>query len=524
MIHFTNTSPSRSKVYLVGAGPGDPGLLTLKAQAVLKRADVVIYDYLANPIFLKYAENAELINAGKRYNQHTLSQDTINELLVEKAQEGKIVVRLKGGDPFLFGRGSEELSAVLKTNIPFEVVPGVSSATGVPVYAGIPLTHRDYSSNVVFLTGVEHPEKEHSMINWEAIAKISTIVVMMGLRGLPNITECLMEAGRAPQTPVVVIQWGTWTRQYSVQGTLQTIAEEVEKNQMEAPVLTIIGQVCQFYQQFNWFEKQPLFGQHILVTRTESGPSSLTELLIDAGAHVTSCPTISIEAPLSWEPFDQIIQNPEKIDWTVFTSSNAIEQCMERLRVLGKDTRIFGSCQIACVGAATATYLEQFSLIADVVPRHYQSEGLADVLKKYDWHGQHVWFPQAEKTRGVLQNKISEWGGIVHSTPVYRNVLPMIEMDPIVALLEEKEINWITFTSSSMVKNFFQLLPDKGKIALKQWAPSVACIGKVTADTVYEHGLSVDLIPRQQDIEGLVAALCGTDCSSLNINRYNKFT
>ena len=498
----------RSKIYLVGAGPGDPGLLTLKARQVLQQADVVIYDFLTNPRLLGYASHAELINAGKRHGHQTISQDHINKLIVQKALENKIVVRLKGGDPFIFGRGGEELASVVEANLPFEVIPGVSSAIAVPAYAGIPLTHRDLSSNVVFLTGTEHPEKPQTMIPWDAIAQIGTIVVMMGLTVMQNVTERLIAAGRDPQTLVTAIQWGTWPNQRSVQGTLDTIVEKITHQQFTAPVLTIIGDVCQFYEHFNWFEKQPLFGQHILVTRTDSGIYSLAEKLIAAGAQVTTCPTISMEAPLSWKAFDQIAKNPTKVNWVIFTSINGIERSMEHLRELGKDGRVFGSCRIACVGGSSANYLEKFFLTADVVPQYYQSEGLIDVLKPFSWEGQHVWMPQAEDSRGILEQTLTQWGGIVHATPVYRNVLPAVDMDPVVGLLEERELDWITFTSSSTVKNFFKLLPDAGKVALRKHSPQVACIGEITAQTARQYQLDVTLIPEQQNIKGLVQALC----------------
>ena len=502
------TSHGRSKVYLVGAGPGDPGLLTLKARDVLQQADVVIYDFLANPRLLQYAPQAEWIDAGKRHGKRTISQEHINELIVRKALENKIVVRLKGGDPFIFGRGGEELASVVDANLPFEVIPGVSSAVAVPAYAGIPLTHRDLSSNVVFLTGTEHPDKPQTMIPWDAIARIGTIVVMMGLTVMRNVTKRLIAAGRDPRTLVTVIQWGTWPKQRSVQGTLETIVEKVIERQFTAPVLTIIGDVCRFHEQFNWFEKKPLFGQHILVTRADRGTHSLAEKLVAAGAQVSTCATISLEAPHSWDAFDRIACSPGGMDWVVFTSINGIERSLERLRELGKDGRVFGSCRIACVGGSSARYLEEFFLTADVVPQRYQSEGLIDALEPLAWEGQHVWLPQAEDSRGILEQELIRWGAIVRKTPVYRNVLPAPEMESVVQLLQHRQLDWITFTSTSTVKNFFRLLPEAGKTALKKHTPRIACIGEITAQTARCHQLDVSLVPDQQNIEGLVQALC----------------
>ncbi len=506
----TNTPLKRSKVYLVGAGPGDPGLLTLKAKAILEQADVVIYDYLANPKLLHYAANAEKIDAGKRHRHHTIPQPQINELLIKKALENKVVVRLKGGDPLLFGRGGEELSTIVEAGIPFEIVPGISSALGVPAYVGVPLTHRDYSSNVVFLTGTEHPDKPQTMIPWEAVAQIGTIVVLMGLSVFRQITQRLIAAGRNRETPVVVVQWGTWPQQRSIKGTLTTIAEQVENSNFQPPVLIIIGEVAQFYETFNWSEQKPLYGQRVLVTRTETGASSLSDSLYHLGAEVVPCPTIAIVPPSSWETFDQAVQQAAQMDWVIFTSVNGIDHCMQRLQALGRDARVFGSVRIACVGASTARHLETYALSADVIPQKFQSEGLVEALAVYDLSEKHVWLPQAEVTRGVLSQDLSALGAHVHSTPVYRNVLPSVDMALIVEQLENRQLDWITFTSSSTVKNFFTLLPEAGKAALRAHPPQIACIGPITAETAQQHGLSVAQIPEQQDIEGLVSTLLQT--------------
>lgn len=498
----------RSKVYLVGAGPGDPGLLTIKAKEVLEKADVVIYDYLANPCFLQYAPGAELINAGKRHRNHTIPQDQINELLVQKANEDKIVVRLKGGDPFIFGRGGEELEAVVKANIPFEVVPGISSAVGGPAYAGVPLTHRNVSSNVVFLTGTENPDKPETMIPWEAIAQIGTIVVFMGLSVMEQVTQKLINAGVDPQKTVTVVQWATWPKQRTLQGTVETITQLVKDHGFTAPALSIIGEVGQFSEAFNWFEGQQLYGQRILVTRAETGASSLSTSLFKQGANVEPFPTIALEPPQSWDSFDQAVANSDEMDWVVFTSSNGVEKCMERLEALGKDTRVFGRCKIACVGPSTAQFLERYSLKADLVPDHFQSEGLLEAFEGMDWKGVQVWLPQAEDVRAALSEKLEAWGSVVHSTPVYRNVLPSNNLDSIVELIEEQSLDWVTFTSSSTVRNFFKLLPSATLESFKQHPPRVACIGDITANTAREHGLTVDLLPEHQNIAGLVDALC----------------
>ncbi|MGK5093401.1 uroporphyrinogen-III C-methyltransferase [Deltaproteobacteria bacterium TL4] len=504
---FTNTLSKRSKVYLVGAGPGDPGLLTIKAQSVLQQADVLIYDYLANSSFLKFVPaHAELINAGKRHGQHTIPQAQINELIVQKAQENKIVVRLKGGDPFIFGRGGEELVRVAQLGIPFEVVPGVSSAIAVPAYVGIPLTHRDYSANVVFLTGMEHPEKPQTLIAWEAIAKIGTIVVLMGLSTMDQVVDNLIAHGRDPETQVAVVQWGTWPQQRSLKGTLATIVSKVKQENFEPPVLTIIGEVCRFYDTFNWSENRPLHQQRILVTREEGPGTSLSEKLQELGGDVFHFPTISIQEPTSWAAFDEVVRQAKTMDWVIFTSLNGIEKSFQRLEQLQKDARVFPA-HIACVGESTAQYLKQFNLIADVVPDHYQSEGLMERLKTFDFENQHVWLPQAEVTREALKDNLKKRGALLHPTPVYRNELPSADPTLLIKKLQNQELDWITFTSSSTVSHLMTLLSTEGTDVLKNLPPKIACIGEVTANTVREHGLPVSLVAEQQNIEGLVQSL-----------------
>ena len=505
----TNTSNQRSKVYLVGAGPGDPDLLTLKAHHVLQQADVIIHDYLVNPCLLKYAApDTEIIDAGKRSGLHTIPQEQINELIVQKALENKIVVRLKGGDPFIFGRGGEELAAVVEAHIPFEVVPGVSSVSAVPAYAGIPLTHRNHSSNVVFLTGIERPDKPQTLIAWDAIAKMGTIVVMMGLSNLEYIAERLIAHGCPPDKPTATIQWGTWPQQRTVMGTLSTISQEIKEKNLKPPALTIIGDVCLYRDAFNWFEKKPLFGQHILVTRTETHASSLSGKLHELGAQVTYFPTVCIEPPSSWDDFDTLVQSASPMDWVIFTSANGVEYCMKRLKTLGKDVRIFGSLKIACVGATTAEFLETFGLVADIIPDHFQSEGLIDALKDVDLQNKQVWLPQAEVTRNTLEESLLQRGATVHHTPVYRNTLPQQGLSPLIQCLQDKTLDWITVTSPSAIKNLVQLLPTELFEQLKAHPPRIACIGEITAKAVRLNDLPVDVVPLQQNVEGMVNAIC----------------
>lgn len=501
-------STKTSKVYLVGAGPGDAGLLTLKAKEVLAMADVVIYDYLANPELLNHAPNAEKINAGKRHGNAHIAQNTINELLVRLAQEGKTVVRLKGGDPFVFGRGGEELLAIHQAKIPFEVVPGVSSVNAVPAYAGIPLTHRELTSNVVFLTGTENPAKPETMIPWQAVAQMGTIVILMGLNSLKINAQKLIEAGKAPETSVALIQWGTWPRQKTVLGSLGNVAELAEAHQMKAPMLTVIGEVTQLAKQFNWFESLPLFGQQVLITRKEDSQGNLSALLQQQGADLVHAPVLRFDPPISWESFDDCLRASSRFDWVVFTSANAVKFCLERVFAVKKDVRCFGGMRIACVGPATAAALKDYGLVADLVPKQFQGEGLIEAFSSTPLQNCQVWFPRAEKVRGNLAHALSQMGAQVHSSMVYRTACPETLPKAVLSQLQENIPDWVTFTSSSTVRNLFQLLPESVKLKWKAAPPRMACIGEITALTLKEYGWQATVIPQQQDLPGLVQAMC----------------
>ena len=502
----------RSKVYLVGAGPGNFGLLTLRAKEVLEQADVVIYDYLANSRFLQFAPpTATLINAGKRHGHPSISQPEINQRIIEEAQKGQIVVRLKGGDPFIFGRGAEELSSIIEADIPFEVVPGVSSLHAVPCFAGIPLTHRNYSSNVVFLTGVEYPEKPETLIDWDAISRMNTIVILMGLSRIATIQEKLLQHGVREDTPVSLIQWGTWSQQKSLHSHLKRVVEDVNNHSLKAPVLIIVGEVCQFHQEYNWFEKQPLFGQTILVTRNDSSSSSLTQKLEQRGAHVIYRPLLQIQ-PLSHTPeFDQVLMNYKKIDLVIFTSQNGVEYCMQKLKENHLDSRVFGNMQIACVGSSTAKQLEEYGLRADFLPQDFQSEGLIETFATTNWKHQNIWLPQAKNARPALEEFFIQKGANVWRTPIYETTSTAISSQELVTLLQSHEVDWITFASSSSVKNLFQLLSETDTTWLFQSKIKMACIGKITASTVREYGLDVHVTAKTQTLDGLVQSLIEYD-------------
>ncbi|QJA05954.1 uroporphyrinogen-III C-methyltransferase [Thermosulfurimonas marina] len=493
----------KGKVYLVGAGPGDPGLITLRGLKALAQAEVVVYDYLANPRLLSHApETAEKIYVGKKGGHHTLSQEGINRLLVEKALAGKIVVRLKGGDPFVFGRGGEEIEALLAHGIPFEVVPGVTSALAAPAYAGIPVTHRRFTSTLALVTGHEAEGKEDSAIDWQALSRIGTLIFLMGMKNLPRICEHLLSQGRSPETPVAVIQWGTTPRQRVATGTLSTIVEEVQRAGLSAPAIILVGEVARLREKFRWFDNRPLFGRRVIVTRTREQASRLTEALEELGAEVLEIPTIKIVPPESFEPLDQALQSLEEFDWVIFTSQNAVRFFRERLFALGRDARALSRARLAVIGVATGEALRELGLLPDLLPREYRAEGLIEAFSKVDLQGKKVLLPRAEEAREILPESLREMGAQVEVVPAYRTVLPEESQ----RLLEEalsQGVDLVTFTSSSTARNFFKLL---GGRELPQGI-RLASIGPITSETLRELGHPPHIEAREYTIQGLVEAI-----------------
>ncbi len=494
----------KGKVYLVGAGPGDPGLFTLKGAKVLAKAQVVVYDYLANPKLLAYAsEEAEKIYVGKKGGCHTLSQSGINQLLVEKALEGKLVVRLKGGDPFIFGRGGEEIEALLEHQIPFEVIPGITSAFAVPAYAGIPVTHREYTSTLALITGHEAEGKEDSAIDWEALSRIGTLIFLMGMKNLPRITSHLLKAGRSPETPVAVIQWGTTPRQRVAEGTLSNIVERVSEAGLSAPATILVGEVARLRERFRWFESCPLFGKRILVTRTREQASKLVELLEEAGAECLEIPTIKIVPPESFEPLDEALKQIETFDWIIFTSQNAVKYFKQRLYHLGKDARSLYRSRLAVIGTATAESLAAMGLKADLIPEEFRAEGLIEAFRKIDLKGQRILLPRAQEAREILPEKLQEMGAEVKVVSAYQTVLPEESRQKLLSALKEG-IDIITFTSSSTAKNLFQLL--EGQEELLQGV-TLASIGPITSETLRKLGFPPQIEAQEYTISGLVSAI-----------------
>ena len=493
------------KVYLIGAGPGDPGLITVKGLECVRTADVVIYDYLANERLLEHRRpDAELIYVGKQGGRHTLPQNEISALIVRKAKEGKIVARLKGGDPFIFGRGGEEAEECVDNGIPFEVVPGVTSAISVPTYAGIPLTHRDHTASVAFVTGHEDPTKPASKIHWDKLATgIGTLVFFMGMKNLQNIVDNLVGNGRDAQTPVAAIQWGTRTDQRVVAGTLKDIVGRVAEAKLGPPAIVVVGDVVSLRPKLNWFESKPLFGKRVIVTRSRDQASVFAEMLIDAGATPIEFPSIDVVAPSSWAELDAAIDGLEQYQWIIFTSANAVRFFFQRLRERGKDIRSLSKNNICVVGPKTAESLEAYSLKADLIPTDFKAEGVLDALGGVAVKGIRFLIPRAKQAREIIPEKLRERGAEVTVATAYENVRPATDVDRVKRLLKEGRIAAVTFTSSSTVNNFVEMV-GKSEYKSLMNGVAVACIGPVTAKTAEEYGMKVDIMPKDYTIPALV--------------------
>lgn len=493
------------KVYLIGAGPGDPGLLTIKGKEILEKADVVVYDYLANPRLLSWVkEGAEKIYVGKKGGCHTLKQEEINRLLVEKAKEGKVVARLKGGDPFLFGRGGEEAEVLVEEGIPFEVVPGVTSAIAAPAYAGIPVTHREHTSTFSMVTGHEDPTKESSAIDWAALSRIGTIAFLMGMKNLPRICDNLLKEGKPPETPVAVIQWGSTPRQRVVVGDLRNIVSRVEEAGLGPPSIILVGEVVRLREKLNWFETRPLFGKRVLVTRTRKQASKLVKLLEDLGAECLELPTIEIVPVDDYGPLDQALSRLEEYDWLVFTSVNGVEFFFERLFGLGKDVRTLHRARLAAIGTATAEALKKYGLLVDLLPKEFRAEGLLEALSKEDLKDKKILIPRAREAREILPEKLREMGAEVDVIPVYQTILPREGKEKLHQALKEG-VDVITFTSSSTAQNLLKLLGEEAHSLLK--GVVLASIGPITSETLRKAGLKPTIEAQEYTIPGLVKAI-----------------
>lgn len=489
------------KVYLVGAGPGDPGLLTLKGKWALERADCVIYDFLANEELLNYARpDCEKVCAGKRPGRHSLSQERLNRILVEKAQQGSVVVRLKGGDPFIFGRGGEEAAALAEAGIRYEIVPGVSSAHAVPAYAGIPLTQRGYSSSVSLLSwrsGLEKDEQETHQACGE------TLVFLMGTRSLSQIAKRLVDGGHDPSTPAAVIRRGTLPYQEVVTGTLKDIS--LKARSLAPPAVVVVGNVVSLRRQLMWYEHLPLFGKRVVMTRAEAQAASFKEALAERGALPVSLPLVEVRAPESWEPLDNALRRVEEFDYLLVTSVNGVRNFLARLRRLGKDVRALKGIEIGAIGPATAAEFETAGIRVDFIPAVYQAEGLLEVLGGRALKGKSFLIPRARVARDVVPKALKEQGAHVEVVEAYNTGLPRYQPRKVAAKFEPLP-DALTFTSSSTVWNFLKL-PLTPELRKKLASCKIASIGPITSASLRQAGFPVDIEARESTVPGLVAAL-----------------
>ncbi len=497
-------------VYLIGAGPGDPGLITVRGLERLAQADVVVYDRLINPDLLNSSKlGAELIYAGKRPDHHTLSQAEINQILVTKAQTGLKVARLKGGDPFVFGRGGEEAQVLVQAGLPFEIIPGITSAVAAPAYAGIPVTHRAVAGSFAVITGHRRKEFDDAEngdvlgLDWAALSRVDTLVFLMGVSNLSLIAEQLAEAGRSPQTPVALIHYGTTPQQQVITGNLKNISERADAANLRPPAVIIVGDVVALRDQIQWFEILPLFGKRVVVTRSRAQASRLSSKIRALGGDPFEFPTIAIEPPQSWESLDEALRQISSYDWVVFTSVNGVDYFWQRLEQAGKDARSLSCVKLAAIGPATAEALLAHGLRADLVPEEYVSEAILESILPVD--RQHILLPRADIAREDLADGLRKAGAQVTEVTAYQTKLSSTDKaEELHNLLEAGEIDVLTFTSSSTVRNFIEIL---GPLPTNLGSLKVACIGPITAGTARELGLPVHIVAEEYTIDGLVTSL-----------------
>ena len=493
-------------VYLVGAGPGDYRLISVKACDCIKEADTIVYDRLADDRLLSYAKkNVELIYVGKASSNHTMRQEDINQLLVDKAKEGKTVVRLKGGDPFVFGRGGEEALLLVENKIPFEIVPGITSAISVPAYAGIPVTHRGVATSFAVITGHEDPTKAKSNMKWDKLATgVDTLVFLMGVENLPHITSKLIENGRSADTPAAVIRWGTKLEQEVLITTVGKAAEDVAIKKMKPPAIFIVGDVVNLREHLAWFDNKPLFGKTVLVTRAREQASALTFKLENLGAKCIEAPVIKIVEPESYVDLDNGIENIADYQWLIFTSANGVEYFFNRLQNQGKDSRAI-KAKVVAIGVATAKALRAQGIIADIVPVEFVAEGIVDAIKDMIKSGDKVLIPRAKVAREVLPQKLRDLGAVVDVATAYQTVIGDVDKAEIIAKIENHEIDLITFTSSSTVTNLIDMLGSEAKKLINSC--KTACIGPITAKTCMDNDIEPDGVAADYTIDGLTEVI-----------------
>ena len=499
------TSKSKSGiVHLVGAGPGNLGLVTLRARECIEQADVIVYDHLANPEMLGWSrDDAEIIYAGKRAGEHGFTQEQINSLLIEKARAKGRVVRLKGGDPFVFGRGAEEARALVAAGIRFEIVPGITSAIAGPAYAGIPITSRCENSHVTFFTGHEDPTKTKSAVDYAALARLGgTQVMLMGVERIGTIAQEMMKHGVREDLPVALVRWATTGRQETLIGTLKDIGQRVVDAGFEAPAVAVFGEVVALRKDLNWYERRPLSGKRIVVTRTRKQASALSERLRDLGAEIIELPTIRIEPPTNLREFAELVQDAHAYDWIVFTSPNGVDAFFDMFFKLYDDAREIGGAKIAAIGPATAERVKSFHLHVDLQPAEFVAEAVVREFQKQETlENLRILVARAEKARDVLPKQLANLGAIVDEAFAYRTVAETRDDTGARRRLLEEGADLITFTSSSTVENFLALgLPWPKRM-------QVASIGPITSKTARDHGLEVTIEAQRHDIEGLTEAI-----------------
>ncbi|MBI3072093.1 MAG: uroporphyrinogen-III C-methyltransferase [Deltaproteobacteria bacterium] len=496
---------AKGMVFLVGAGPGDPGLLTLRAADLLRAADVVVYDSLVSDGVMRHARpDAERVFMGKRGGQPSASQDEINAKLIALARAGKRVVRLKGGDPYLFGRGAEEALVLHAADVAFEVVPGVTSAIAAPAYAGVPITHRDAASSVTFVTGHEDPTQPTSDLDFGALARSGTVVFLMGVRGARHNLAELAKAGRAPSTPACAVQWGTTERQRSVVGTIATLADDIEREKLGSPAILVVGDVVKFRDTLNWFERRPLFGRRIVVTRAREQASEFAEQLRIRGAEVLEFPTIGVAPPTDFGPLDAAIAHLADYDWIAFTSVNGVKFFFERLWERGSDVRALGRARLAAIGPKTAEALVGRGLRVDVTPSEFRGEALAVAFG--DVAGQRILIPRALEAREALPDELSKKGARVEVVPAYRTDPGAFDTATLRDRMANRSVDAVTFTASSTVRNFVNAF-GPGEAAALTKSCVVACIGPVTAESARDLGLAPTFVCDTYTIDALTNRL-----------------
>jgi len=521
----------KAKVYLTGAGPGDPALLTLKAKKAIEKADVILYDRLANNRFLEYASaGAEKIYVGKKAKDHHYTQSETEALMIEKARAGKTVCRLKGGDPFVYGRGGEEALKLKEEGIEFEIIPGISSSLAVPLYAGIPLTQRHLASSFAVITGHEAADKEESTIEIEKIAAaVDTLVVLMGVGKLSEIVDRVLAAGKNPETPAALVRWGSHSQQQTITGNLSNIAARVEEADFKPPAIIIIGEVVNLRKELKWFENKGLFGKKILVTRPRAQAASFVEMIEDEAGRAVLAPTIEIKAAQDDQPLKKAVENLAEYSHLIFTSINGVKYFRQALDQKELDLRALAGIKVIAIGAKTAAELKSQGIRADFMPADYSTAGILNYLKelqsenKINLSQASFLLPRADIAPQLLEAELKKMGALVNNVEAYRTEAVALEPE-VLEQIKNQDIDLLTFTSSSTVENFVSALKELINSQKHNWENSseqlkkeefwqqlkeipAVCIGPVTAAEAEKYGLNVQITAAEYTIEGLFAAI-----------------